>query len=379
MDCGYYDRAECRSCTVLLTPYDAQLASKELHAHSLVPAATWLPSVRSAESGFRNKAKMVVAGTAATPTVGILDAQGQGVDLRECGLYPPAIAAALPVLAGFVTLAQLEPYDITARSGELKSIIVTANPHGELMVRWVLRSTESLARIRKHLPALARELPSLQVASVNVLPEHRAVLEGERELALTDRQELTMRVNDIPLALRPQSFFQTNTHVAAALYRQAAVWADAVAPDSVWDLYCGVGGFALHLAAAGRVVVGVESSVQAVASATATAAELARSHVPGAAEVEFVAADAGDYARGADAVPQLVVVNPPRRGIGVELAQWLEASTVQTVIYSSCNSESLARDLERMPSLRPVEACVLDMFPHTEHYEVAVLLQRATA
>jgi 23S rRNA (uracil747-C5)-methyltransferase len=69
-------------------------------------------------------------------------------------------------------------------------------------------------------------------------------------------------------------------------------------------------------------------------------------------------------------------VNPPRRGIGSELSGWLEASGVRDVVYSSCNAESLARDLAAMPSLRPVRARLLDMFPQTTHYEVVTLLQR---
>ena len=110
-------------------------------------------------------------------------------------------------------------------------------------------------------------------------------------------------------------------------------------------------------------------SADAIAAAQATAAELG-------VAARFVAADATAYALASDAVPDLVVVNPPRRGIGAELAGWLEASGVRHVVYSSCNAESLARDLALMPSLRPVEARVLDMFPHTTHYEVLVLLSR---
>jgi 23S rRNA (uracil747-C5)-methyltransferase len=71
-----------------------------------------------------------------------------------------------------------------------------------------------------------------------------------------------------------------------------------------------------------------------------------------------------------------VIVNPPRRGIGPELAGWLEMSSVRHVIYSSCNAVSLARDLAAMPSLRPVTGRVLDMFPQTTHYEAMVLLER---
>ena len=78
----------------------------------------------------------------------------------------------------FVTRAALTPYDVAARRGELKHLLVTASPDGELMVRFVVRSTEPVARVRKHLPWLLEQLP-VAVASVNLQPEHKAVLEGE--------------------------------------------------------------------------------------------------------------------------------------------------------------------------------------------------------
>lgn len=374
MECAYFDAAVCRSCALIPTPYEEQLAAKEAHARSLIAAQAWLPAVRSQEAGFRNKAKMVVGGTVDEPTLGILDAADTGVDLRRCPLYPPAISASFDPLAEFITLARLVPYDVAARRGELKFVLVTGNERGELMVRFVLRSTESIARIRKHLPALLAALPTLVVASVNLLPEHRAATEGAQELALTDAEELPMPVNGVPLTLRPQSFFQTNTEVAAALYRQASEWIERVSPARVWDLYCGVGGFALHALAAGREVVGVETSEQAVRSAAVTAAALADAGVPGAAEARFLAADATAWAAQASPAPELVVVNPPRRGIGPDLAGWIERSGVQTAVYSSCNTDSLACDLAAMPSYRVAEARVLDMFPHTSHYELAALL-----
>ncbi len=376
MECHYYQDDVCRSCALLESPYELQLQAKMRAAADAVPGVEWLEPVRSPEAGFRNKAKMVAGGTAARPTLGILDAAGNGVDLQQCPLYPDALAQAFAPLAHFVTLAGLEPYSVPERRGELKSVMVTVSPDSELMVRFVMRSTEALARIRKHLPWLEEAIPGLAVASLNVLPEHKAVPEGEREIPLTEQEHLTMRVNGIPLSLRPQSFFQTNTEVAAALYRQVAAWVDAVRPASVWDLYCGVGGFALHCAGPGRDVVGVEVSGEAVASARATASGLVRQGVPGAERLQFIHADAVQWAASSHAAPELVVVNPPRRGIGKELATWLETSTASHVIYSSCNPQTLKLDLEAMPSLRPVHARVLDMFPHTEHCEVAVLLSR---
>ncbi len=75
----------------------------------------------------------------------------------------------------------------------------------------------------------------------------------------------------------------------------------------------------------------------------------------------------------------MIVVNPPRRGIGADLAAYLDQCGAPRVIYSSCNPTSLAKDLAAMPSLRPVEGRLFDMFPHTTHAEVALLLERASA
>lgn len=372
MQCDYYDAGACRSCAWLPTAYDAQLEAKQVHAAELLapwPDLAWLPPVRSAESGFRNKAKMVLGGTVERPTLGILDGDGRGTDLRECGLHDASLAAALPVLADFVTLARLTPYDVPARAGELKHVIATVSPDGELMVRFVLRSTEALPRVRKHLPALAERLPGLRVASVNLQPQHAALLEGPEEVALLG-ETLPVRLDDVTLHLGPQGFFQTNTDVAAALYRQAAAWAAEAQPTSVWDLYCGVGGFALHLAGDGRRVHGVEVSTDAVAAARRSAAEA------GLADVSFEAGDATAWAGAQQEHPDLVVVNPPRRGIGADLAAVLERGSAAGLLYSSCNPVTLARDLAAMPSLRPVRARVFDMFPHTAHQEVLVLCQR---
>lgn len=360
-------------------PYAHQLDGKQRHAEQLLtPFAVteWLDPVASPEGSYRNKAKMVVGGTADAPTIGILDADGHGVDLQACGICSPGHRAAFPVLARFISLARLTPYDVTRRSGELKHLIVTESPDGELMVRFVLRSTEPVARLRKHLPTLLAELPATRVVTANILPEHKAALEGEQELVLTEQGTLPMRLNDVTMHLRPQSFFQTNTPIAEALYAEARDWIRDLAPDRAWDLYSGVGGFALHLAgeadAPGPAVTGIETSVEAVASAELSRTDAALSRV------RFAAGDATAFALGAaaDDVPDLVVVNPPRRGIGSDLAAWLEASEVAHVLYSSCNAASLARDLAAMPSLRPVRARVFDMFPQTTHFEVMTLLSR---
>lgn len=383
MRCGYWEAGVCRSCTLIEQPYVAQLAGKQaLVEQALASVAgrdqmAWSEPAASRESRFRNKAKLVVSGTVVAPTLGILDPAGAGVDLRSCGLHEQVITAALGPLAGLVTRAGLTPYDVPARRGELKHLLITASPDDELMVRFVLRTEEALPRLRKHMGWLREQLPQLRVVTANLQPEHKAVLEGPREIVLGQSvlglpetgETLPMRLAGMELLLRPQSFFQTNTAVAEQLYEQARAWVEEAQPRSLWDLYCGVGGFALACAAPGREVLGVEQSEAAVAGARTAATR-------SGAAAEFAVGDAAAYVRERPA-PDLVVVNPPRRGIG-ELAVWLEASGVERVLYSSCNVESLVRDLTLMPSLRPVRARLFDMFPQTRHHEVLVLLERVS-
>ncbi|MDO3699362.1 23S rRNA (uracil(747)-C(5))-methyltransferase, partial [Curtobacterium flaccumfaciens] len=177
MQCDYFDRGVCRSCTLMGQPYADQVLDKELRTRELLHAAveaaggpgavSWSPAITSPESGYRNKAKMVVGGSVQHPTVGILDHRQRGVDLRHCGICTPGIRHALPVLAEFVSTAGLIPYDVAARRGELKYVLVTESPDGELMIRFVLRSEGQLPRLRQHLDALRAALPNAVVVPVN--------------------------------------------------------------------------------------------------------------------------------------------------------------------------------------------------------------------
>lgn len=428
--CPLHVSGACHSCPHQDVPLAEQLAAKQERVAGLlkqaVPEQAWLAPVPSLPERFRNKAKMAVSGSADRPVLGLAFPDGTGTDLRTCPLHVSEVEAALPVLAEHAARLRLEPYSIPRRRGELKHVLVTASPDGELMVRWVLRSRRRLADLRASLPDLRRALPALAVASVNIQPVHQAIIEGEEEVVLfpegddavarllmrlhlpsvaggagsearlgmtaygsdgldslgpgastTGPAEATTAGRELPLLLPVRSFFQTNTGVAERLYATAAAWTADLEPAAgrseavVWDLFCGVGGFALALAGPGRRVLGVEVSAPAIAGARQAAALMGF----GPPQARFEAGDA----RVLDPVgerPDLLVVNPPRRGIGAELAGRVEVAGVGRVLYSSCNPVSLARDLERMPSYRVRRAQLFDMFPHTDHAEVLVDLRR---
>ncbi|HJF75723.1 MAG TPA: methyltransferase domain-containing protein [Brevibacterium linens] len=377
LHCGYFERGECRSCALIETPYGQQITDKESWCRETLAEAApriWLPTFAGGARDFRNRAKLAVGGSARHVTLGILDQEFHGVDLRDCGIQAPAIRAVIPVLADFLDGTGLEPYDVSARRGELKFVHVTAAPSGELMIRFVVRTQHGLDVLRSRKESFFELVPDASVVSVNLLPEHKAVLEGSREEMLRG-ESLRMNLDRVDLHLRPQSFFQTNTAVAVGLYNQVSEWVDAVEASNLWDLYCGVGGFALYCAGPSRRGTGVEVSEQAIESAKVSAAELG-------IEARFLAGDATEFAESNLAAstgverPDCVIVNPPRRGIGARLSAALENSGVEHIVYSSCNPVSLAKDLARMPAYEVAQARIFDMFPHTKHLEVAVLLQR---
>lgn len=375
MNCDYFEQGKCRSCTHIQLSLAEQVANKQQRLVELMSrfkVSRYDPPIYGDERGFRNKAKMVVLGSAHQPKLGILSRQGEPISLVDCALYPSDMQALLLRLQLFVQQAGIPPYRIDRSKGELKFILLTRSQQtGEFLLRFVLRSTQAMARIQRELPNLLTEFTTIKVVSVNIQPVHMAVLEGEEEHFLTEQTALPERFNDVPLYIRPKSFFQTNPYVAARLYQTAHDWVTELNPSIIWDLFCGVGGFGLHCATAETQLVGIEIEAEAIACAQRSAQEL------GLKNVSFRALASDDFASqtAADEKPELIIVNPPRRGLGTALCQSLSSFAPQTILYSSCNVATLIGDLEHLPHYKIIQVQLFDMFAHSDHFEVLVMLQ----
>lgn len=373
MHCALYDAGRCRSCQWLELPLTQQLADKMANLRELLaghPAATWLAPVSGPETAFRNKAKMVVSGSVERPLLGMLHRDGTPEDLTDCPLYPPSFEPVFAALKPFIARAGLTPYNVARKRGELKYLLLTESQHGGMMLRFVLRSAAKLEQLRAALPWLQQQLPQLKVITANIQPVHMAIMEGEQEIFLSDQQALAENFNGVPLWIRPQSFFQTNPTVASQLYATARDWVRALPVNHMWDLFCGVGGFGLHCATPQMRLTGIEIAPEAIACAKQSAAQL------GLTNLHFQALDSTQFATHEDDIPQLVLVNPPRRGIGAELCDYLSCMAPPYIIYSSCNARTMAADIDRLQGYRLERVQLFDMFPHTAHYEVLTLLVR---
>ncbi|MFU0919421.1 23S rRNA (uracil(747)-C(5))-methyltransferase RlmC [Kluyvera sichuanensis] len=374
MQCALYDAHRCRSCQWIEQPIAEQLAAKMADLQTLLAdfsVNAWCAPVSGPEQGFRNKAKMVVSGSVERPLLGMLHRDGTPEDLTDCPLYPDSFAPVFAALKPFIARAGLTPYNVARKRGELKYLLLTESQlDGGMMLRFVLRSEAKLAQLRAALPSLQAQLPQLKVITANIQPVHMAIMEGEQEIFFTEQQALAESFNDVPLWIRPQSFFQTNPTVASALYATARDWVRALPVNHMWDLFCGVGGFGLHCATPEMTLTGIEIAPEAIACAKQSAAAL------GLDKLHFQALDSTQFATAQADIPQLVLVNPPRRGIGKALCDYLSEMAPEFIIYSSCNAQTMAKDFAHLAGYRVEKVQLFDMFPHTAHYEVLTLLVR---
>jgi len=198
------------------------------------------------------------------------------------------------------------------------------------------------------------------VVSMNLQPQAKAILEGDEEIVLSELSTLRLSYNNITLKLPTQSFVQTNHEIASKLYLKAKLWTRDIS-GNILELFCGIGGFSSHLIQDNRKVVGIELSASAI--------EAAKSSVPGAS---FIAMDAWEYLKTSEAF-DLIVVNPPRRGLGKDICQKILQLKPKYLLYSSCNPQAFAADLNLLGyKISRIEA--FEMFPLTNHWEVLALL-----
>ncbi|OCG76798.1 23S rRNA (uracil(747)-C(5))-methyltransferase [Gilliamella sp. Nev6-6] len=382
MQCRFYQQKKCFSCQWLDRPYHIQLAKKQnkllQQLNQFKPTDVKEPFA-SHETAFRNKAKMAVLGTVEKPILGI-QTENEMVDLCDCPLYSNSMQNILKLVRTFIRKQELVPYNINKRKGELKFVIITESKIDDkicFMIRFVLKSHKFVDKINNSFKQLQEKIQNLLVVSINIQPNHAAILEGDEELVLTKSPFLPMTLNGVPLFIKPKSFFQTNTDVASNLYKTASDWITNLPIYSIWDLFCGVGGFGLSCVSQGIKkniqLTGIEISPDAIECATKSANSL------GFKQLIFKSLDATQYAITEQKIPDLVLLNPPRRGAGKMLSQYLEQMSPNYIMYSSCSLSSLVEDLKWLNNYQITKSQLFDMFPHTAHMEVLILLKKKSA
>lgn len=299
------------------------------------------------------------------------------VEFEDCLVQPELSVAVARTVKLMARELGWMAYDEGRGGGWLRHLYVRTNVFGEALIAFVTR-TRDFPRREEALGALARRHPRVVSVWQNVQGLKTAVILGSVWRRLAGRERMRERLGEMSLELSPGAFLQVNTPAAELLYAwvERLLYADALQPRLVLDLYSGAGAIALWLArSAGEGafnVLGVEESAQAVRDARANARRLGFGRVrfaQGRAEFELPRLRGLDEPR-----PWAAVLDPPRAGCEPGVLRWLCARQVERLIYVSCNPATFARDARRLAAsyvLREVRP--VDLFPQTSHVELAAL------
>jgi 23S rRNA (uracil-5-)-methyltransferase RumA len=303
------------------------------------------------------------------------------VEITECHLQEPVANEVLALVRRRCEESGFLAYDAVDHSGLVRNVGIRSARNGagalELMVNLQTSPCEVPARLVPLAEELVAAFPAV-VAVVQNMPSaagNSAMDPARQRLLAGARSHIEQRLCGLTFEISANSFFQTNPSQAERLYEEARRAADLRPDDVVLDLFCGTGTIGLSMARFCRTVVGYELVADAVADAKRNARR------NGITNVRFVEGNL-ERARdlpveticGEDAV-DVIVLDPPRSGVGPRLTKELARTTARRIVYISCNPATCARDLAYLAELAPgrfaVDSVVpVDMFPHTPHIEV---------
>lgn len=323
---------------------------------------------------YRNKSQYPVG---ADGSIGFFQARTHKVvPIRRCLIQTEAADRTAQAVGEWMRRYKISAYDETTGKGLVRHVCVRVNRKGESLCCVVVNGNKVPRE-----PELAAYVTAAVPHTVGVLLNSNArrgnVVLGDKYRTLFGRNYLMDTLCGLEFKLSMPSFYQVNRDQAEVLYGKALEFAGLTGNETVLDLYCGIGTITLCLAKAAKRVIGAEIVPPAIRDAKENAL---RNHVENA---EFFCGDAADIAAKLESDglrPDVVTVDPPRKGLAPEVIASVAAMGPEKVVYVSCDPATLGRDVKifREFGYEAKRAAAVDMFPGTAHVETVVLLSRET-
>ena len=316
----------------------------------------------------RNKEGRIVTGFYAGRTHAI-------IENRDCALGIPQNKEVLDRVIAHMEKYNIAPYDEMTGKGLVRHIFVRYGFFtGELMVCLIING-QDLPHQKEMVEKLG-EIPGMTSISLNINKKRNNVILGDKVKTIWGKEYITDKIGDISYEISPLSFFQVNPHQTWKLYSKALEYADLHGEETVWDLYCGIGTISLFLAQKAKFVRGVEIVSAAIEDARRNA------RLNKIDNVEFFVGKAEEvlpreYEKNG-VYADVIVVDPPRKGCDEMLLKTILKMQPKRVVYVSCDSATLARDLRFLcdNGYELKKVCGVDQFPQTVHVETVVLLSQ---
>ena len=316
----------------------------------------------------RNKEGKIVTGFYAGRTHNI-------IENRDCALGVAENKEVLDRVIAHMEKYGIEPYNEATGKGLVRHVLIRYGYFTKEVMVCLILNGNKIPKEELLVKSLC-EIPGMTSITINVNKKRSNVILGEEIRLLWGQEYITDRIGDISYQISPLSFYQVNPMQTQKLYAKALEYADLHGEETVWDLYCGIGTISLFLAQKAKFVRGVEIVPAAIENAKENA------KLNGLENTEFFVGKAEEvlpreYKKNG-VYADVIVVDPPRKGCDETLLETMIEMNPERIVYVSCDSATLARDLkylcERGYELRKV--CPVDQFGMTVHVETVVLLSQ---
>ena len=379
--CPYYEK--CGGCVCQHMAYPLSLEMKRERVQDALRRIGGLslpvPPVLGMDSPwhYRNKASMPVGGERGRAQIGFYAPRSHRiVPVESCLIAREESNQVAAVFQRWMEKFQIEPYQEASRQGLIRHIMSRVSRRGQVMAV-VVAARERVPHERELTAMLLSGVPGLASVYLNINKRGDNVILGPESRLLYGAERLEDTLCGLTYQLSPLSFFQVNPVQTEKLYQLALDYAGLTGGELAADLYCGAGTISLLLAQKARHVVGIEIVPQAILDAE----ENARRN--GVENVEFHAAAAEKLLpqlveKGLR--PQVVVLDPPRKGCEEAVLAAIAQAAPERVVYVSCDPATLARDAKFLcdHGFQALRCQSVDMFCQTGHVETVVLLSRET-
>lgn len=296
------------------------------------------------------------------------------LDIKECHLQDEISDRIRLFIRDFAISNNYEFYDIRQQKGFLRNIVIRTASTEEVMLIVVFKEYDK-NRIEALLDAIKNEFPEITSLMYVVNGKVNDTISDQDVILYSGRDYIIEQMGDLKFRVGPKSFYQTNSLQAFELYKVAHRMARLSGNELVYDLYTGTGTIANFVARDVREVIGIEYVEDAIADAKIN------SQANGITNTAFFAGDMKDVLTrefvAEHGTPDVMIIDPPRAGMHQDVVDVILDAEPSRIVYVSCNPATQARDIALLDCKYKVEEVQpVDMFPHTQHVENVVALNR---
>ena len=382
-DCPYFPR--CGGCALRHMDYEQELALKQTHVQSCLTriggqTISALPITGAAQTDdYRNKVQFPVQEQDGRPVAGFFSGKTHRViPVRHCRIQPDCADAIRGAVLAWMEQYHIRAYDEQTHTGYIRHIYIRFGAESGQILVCIVANCAQLPKKKQLVAALLAAEPGITTIVFSPNTKKGNTVLGTEFHPLYGDGTITDTLCGLQFRLSAPAFYQVNHAQAERLYEKAVQLAGLTGNETVLDLYCGTGTITLCLARHAKKAIGVEIVPQAIEDAKFNAAQ------NGMENAEFFCMDAGQAAKMlADrrTRPDVIVVDPPRKGVSADVIEAIGTMAPQRVVYVSCDPATLARDLKLLTAagytLQTAEA--FDLFPRCAHVETVCLLSKRNA